>query len=446
MSGTGWGMRDGGWVALVLLQLSLPGLTPPLTAQTDRAERAIVRAVDQRRDAAVALLERVVNLNSGTLNLPGVRAVGDVFRAELDALGFTTRWVDGAPFGRAGHLVAEHGTRGPRVLLIGHLDTVFEPDSPFQRFERLDDSTARGPGVIDMKGGDVVIVEALRAMREAGVLDELRIRIVMTGDEERTGRPLAAARAALIEAAEWADIALAFEDGAADYRTAVTARRGSTSWDLRVTGRAAHSSQIFREDVGAGAIFEAARILQRFHAELSAVPYLTFNPGVILGGTEVAYDAAQARGSAFGKNNVVAEHVVVSGDLRTLSAEQLAEARTRMLAIAAEHLPHTAAELTFTDSYPPFAPSEGNGRLLAMFDQVSRDLGFGPVVAVDPRAAGAADISFTAGLVEMALDGLGTGGADDHTARETIDLRTLSIQAKRVAVLLHRLRRPVPAP
>jgi glutamate carboxypeptidase len=380
----------------MLLQLLLSGLAAPLVAQTDRVERRIVGAVDARRDSAVALLERAVNLNSGTLNVAGVRATGDLFRAELDALGFTTQWVDGAPFGRAGHLVAERGTRGPRVLLIGHLDTVFEPDSPFQRFERLDDSTARGPGVVDMKGGNVVILEALRALRAAGVLDRLSLQVVLTGDEERSGRPLDAARAALVAAAEWADVAIGFENADNDPRRAVVARRGSTAWELRVTGRPSHSSQIFRDDVGAGAVFEAARILHRFYAELSTEPNLSFNPGAIVGGTEVAWDNAQARGTAFGKNNVVAADAVVTGDLRALSAEQLAGAKTRMLAIAADHLPHTMAELTFVDSYPPLAPTDGNRRLLAQLDQVSRDLGLGPVTAVDPRNAGAADVSFTA--------------------------------------------------
>jgi glutamate carboxypeptidase len=129
-----------------------------------------------------------VNINSGTMNFAGVRRVGDAFRAELDALGFTTRWVDGAGFNRAGHLVAERTGRGPRLLLIGHLDTVFEPRSPFQKFERLSDTTARGPGIIDMKGGNVIIVEALRALKTAGALDRLSITVVMHGDEEDAGR------------------------------------------------------------------------------------------------------------------------------------------------------------------------------------------------------------------------------------------------------------------
>ncbi len=415
----------------------------PLAAQDALTERQLVEYLDAQASGARALLERVVNINSGTMNFSGVREVGGVFRAELDALGFATEWIDGAAFERAGHLVAHRRGSGPRLLLIGHLDTVFELDSPFQRFQATDASTALGPGVVDMKGGDVVIVYALKALQAAGALDGMNVTVVMTGDEERSGRPLDRARKVLVEAAEWADIAIGFENGDSDPRTAVIARRGSTGWQLRVTGRAAHSSQIFRDNVGVGAIYEASRILYRFFEDLSGERFLTFNPGVMVAGTEVEYDDSQSRGGAFGKSNVVAEHAVVSGDIRTISAEQLAHAKERMQRIAAHNLPLTSADLTFNDSYPPLAPTEGNRQLLALFDRVSRDLGFGPVTAVDPRSAGAADISFTAGLVEMAIDGLGPGGGDDHTVNERIDLPTLTLQAKRAAVLLYRLsRRP----
>jgi glutamate carboxypeptidase len=426
-------------LTLILLAVSIVPQTVPLVAHDVAIERQIVQHVDAHRAEARALLERVVNINSGTMNMAGVREVGDVFRAQLDALGFATTWIDGSPFERAGHLVAKRKGAGPRLLLIGHLDTVFEPDSPFQRFELLNDSTARGPGVVDMKGGNVVLVEALRALQAAGVLDGMSITVVMTGDEERSGRPLDLARAALIDAAEWADIAIGFENGDSDPRTAVIARRGSSGWRLRVTGRPAHSSQIFRDNVGAGAIYEAARILHRFYEDLSGEWLLTFNPGVMLAGTDVRYDTAQSRGTAFGKGNVVAEHAMVTGDLRTISQDQLAHARERMRRIVAHHLPLTSAEITFNDSYPPLAPTPGNRQLLALFDRVSRDLGFGPVTAVDPRLAGAADVSFTAGLVDMAIDGLGPGGGDDHTVNETIDLRTLPMQTKRAAVMLFRL-------
>ena len=413
--------------------------TPLQGARVTPEEQTIVAAVDAANPAALALLERVVNINSGSMNFAGVRDVGKVFQAELDALGFTTRWVEGAPFQRAGHLVAERRGKGPRVLLIGHLDTVFEPDSPFQRFERLDDRTARGPGIIDMKGGNVVMVHALRALETAGTLDDLQVTVVMTGDEELTGEPLSVAREALIAAAKNADIAIGFEDGPGDPKTAVIARRGTTGWQLRVKARPAHSSQIFRKEIGAGAIYEAARILQSFRDQLGREEYLTFNPGVILGGTSVDLDPAQARGTAFGKENVIAEHTVVMGDLRALSAEQFERAKKKMREIVAASLPFAQATIAFDEGYPPLAPTEGNRKLLALYDQASRDVGAGPVTAVSPDRAGAADVSFVAGHVGMILDGVGLMGHSDHTPQETADLTTLPSQTKRAAVMLYRI-------
>lgn len=433
--------------ARAALTLAVLAALPPAPAGAQDArdvQDAIVRAVDARATAAIDLLQRLVDINSGTMNLAGVRDVGRILGDELEALGLEVEWVDGAAFERAGHLVARHrpaAATGPHLLLIGHLDTVFEPGSPFQRFERTSDSTATGPGVVDMKGGDVVIVEALRALRTAGVLDDLTITVVMTGDEERSGSPLALSKAALVEAAEEADIAIAFENGDSNPRTAVVARRGSTGWRLDVQGTPSHSSQLFQPAVGSGAIYEAARILTEWHRALAGEPDLTFNPGVILGGTAVTYDNVESGGTATGKSNVVAETAVATGDLRTISLPQLENARARMAFIAGQSLRGTSATVTFDEGYPPMSPTDANYRLLAMFDRVSRDLGAGPVSAVDPRNAGAADVSFTAGLVDMAIDGLGPGGGSDHTVDEWIDLPTLALQTRRAAVLLYRLGR-----
>jgi glutamate carboxypeptidase len=418
-------------------------LAPRLIAQPATAlsvdERAVVRYVDADNARALALLQRIVDINSGTMNFAGVRRVADVLRAELDSLGFTTRWVDGAPFKRAGHLVAEHPGSGPKLLLIGHLDTVFEPSSPFQRFERLDDSTARGPGVIDMKGGDVIIVTALRALKQAGVLPKMNVTIVYHGDEEDAGAPLTEARRTLLEAARGASAAIGFEDGPGDPHLAVISRRGDESWTLRTTGTPAHSSQIFQKEVGAGAVYEATRVLSEFYKQLSGERYLTFNPGLALGGTAVKLDSTAVAGSAEGKSNVVAAQMTVVGDLRTISPEQLARAKQTMQAIAAAHLPNTTAELTFDPGYPPMAPTAGNRRLLALYDRVSRDLGLWPVTAVDPSKAGAADVSFVADIVPMKIDGVGLSGRDDHTTKETADLRMLPVQTKRAALLIYRL-------
>jgi glutamate carboxypeptidase len=425
---------------LLTLCSSLALLAAPTDSLT-KVERALATQAKASEAEAIALLERLVNVNSGTQNLAGVREVGRMLRAEYDALGFTTRWEDGAAFGRAGHLIAERNGTGPRVLLIGHLDTVFEPDSPFQRWERLSDSTARGPGSTDMKGGDVIMLYALKALKAAGQLDRMSITVVLTGDEESPGAPIAAARRALVEAGARAQIALGFEDGDGDPRTAVAARRGFTGWTLKVTGTPAHSSQIFRDDIGPGAIYEAARMLTEFRTQLGGDPLRTFNPGVALGGSSATLDSTGTRGVASGKSNIVAEHFVVSGDLRVISPAALADATSRMAAIAAGASPRTTATLTFDEGYPPMAPTAGNRALLAEFDRASRHLGFGPVGMDNPARAGAADVSFVAASVPQIIDGLGPGGTGGHTVNETADLRSIPIQIARTAVLLHRITR-----
>jgi glutamate carboxypeptidase len=427
---------------MILRAFAAAAVVAAAVQMSSPVERKIVEAIDASNGAALALLQKVVDINSGSQNLAGVRAVGEVFRAEFDALGFKTTWIDGAPFKRAGHLIAEHAGPGPKILLIGHLDTVFEPDSPFQKFQRIDDRTATGPGVIDMKGGDVIIVYALKALKAAGVLDRMNVVVVMTGDEEDTGEPQALARKALVEAAKGAEYAIGFEDGPGDPRYAVTARRGTSSWKLEVTAFPAHSSQIFRSDVGYGAIFEAARILDAFRTKLAGEEHLTFNPSVIAGGTTVELDPVTTRGTVFGKTNVIPDKAIAIGDLRTLSKAQLQHARDAMKAALEGALPHTKATITFEDGYPSLAPSEGNAKLLAMYDQASRDLGFGPVEAVSPDRAGAADVSFVADEVPAIIDGVGLMGHDDHTPAETADLTTLPSQTKRAAILLYRLSQP----
>ncbi len=335
----------------------------PLSARAQEispTEQRIVDYVDAHADEAIALLARVVNINSGTMNFAGVREVGDVFRAELDALGFATRWIPMDEVQRAGHLFAEMEGRGPRVLLIGHLDTVFESDSPFQRWKLLDENTARGPGTEDMKGGNVVILLALQALDAAGLLDDMNIVVAFTGDEEDTSDPLTVDRGDLIDAGRRSDYALGFEGGVGGSGTATVARRGFTDWTVRAHGTRAHSSQIFRDDLGSGAIYEIARILNDFREELGGEQYLTFNPGVVLGGTSVDLDTMQSRGTAFGKTNVIAESAVVMGDLRTISLDQRERAKERMRAIVDRHLPHTMAAITFRDSYPPMGPTDAN--------------------------------------------------------------------------------------
>jgi glutamate carboxypeptidase len=408
-------------------------------SQTPQAERTIVSTVVAEHDRHIALLERIVNQNSGTLNAEGVRATAEMVRAEFEPLGFDVRWIDMSETGRAGHLVATRDGGGKNILLIGHLDTVFEPDSPFQRFVR-DGSRATGPGVGDDKGGVVVIIAALRAMQAAGTLEGSNITVFLTGDEERPGAPLEIARRDLIEAGRAADYALEFEnlatENGAEFGT--IARRSSSSWTLTTGGRTGHSSGVFNDTLGYGAIYEMARILDAFRRELPE-PNLTYNVGVIAGGTPAEIDADGFRVEASGKTNIVAETAIARGDLRTLTPEQDARVRARMAEIVTQNLPRTTADLVFAeDGYPPMAPTPGNTALLGRLNQVNRDLGLPEMAPFDPARRGAADSGFVAADVDT-LGGLGVAGGGAHAEGEWADLDSLVRQAQRAAVLIGRL-------
>lgn len=424
----------------------LLAVTAPAAGQTsslDATEQRVAEAISNRTDEAYALLERLVEVNSGTYSPEGVRAVGEVLAEPFRDLGFEVEWQEQpAEMGRGDHLVARRPAAdpgAPHALLIGHLDTVFEPGDPFQRYEREGD-VARGPGTNDMKGGDVAILLALQGLADAGALDAVEVTAYFTGDEESPGRPLSTSRAGLVAAAEAADVALGFETGCCrgGVDRAVIARRSSVPWLLEVASDQVHSSGIFSDDVGAGSAFEAARILHTFYRELAGEDALTFNAGVLLSGTEVEYDAEAHRGAAFGKTNVVPSRTVAHGGLRALTPVQLASAQERMREIVSRHLPRTSASIEFEEGYPPMPPTEGNRRLLALYDRVSRDLGLGPVEAFPPEERGAADVSFAAPYTD-ALGGLGPEGEGAHSPEESVDLPTVVEAAQRAALLLHRL-------
>lgn len=404
-----------------------------------RTERMLVKTVEKNNAAAISFLEETVNINSGTLNAKGIKEVGKVFKEEFEAIDFETNWIDmPVEMNRAGHLFAEtKGTKGKKLLLIGHLDTVFEEDSPFQTFKMVNDSIAHAPGGNDMKGGDVIVLYALRALYENRLLNEAQIVVAFTGDEESTGKPLEISRKDLIEAAKRSDIALGFETSTG-FNYATVARRGSSGWEVEVEGKRAHSSGIFNEKVGAGAIFEIARILNEFYNEVRGEEYLTFNPGILLGGTFFDYDLKTGKGNAFGKNNVVAQTAIVKGGLRFISERQKEKTRERMREIVGNSLPNTSAKISFTDSYPAMGPTDGNKNLLIQLNQVSLDLHQGEVMAYDPGKRGAADTSFVAEYVDC-LDGLGTMGSGAHTPMETVNLNTIEALTKRTAILIYRL-------
>ena len=418
-------------ILLVIFSLSL------YSQKVSKEEDQLLKLVEKNHKDAVRFLEETVNINSGTFNVEGVKKVGVPYRKMLDDMGFTTRWVDmPGSMKRGGHLVGEiKGKKGKRLLLIGHMDTVFEPDDPFQKWQAKD-SIAIGPGAVDMKGGNMIMFYALKALQEAGQLKDRQIIVILHGDEENSGRPGEISRRDITEAAKRSDIALAFEFGTG-YHYATIARRGGGGWTLTVTGKQAHSQGIFSESTGAGAIYETARILTGFYKELQE-QNLTFSPGIIVGGTEVTMDSTGTQGTAFGKSNLVANTTIVKGDLRFLTEEQRDKARAKMKAIVAQSLPHTHAEIVFSGSGSSMPPTPGNMALLKTLSIVSVDLGQGEVLPFDPGKRGGGDISGVAQYLDC-LDGLGANGGNTHAPGEYVDLRTLQDITKRAAVFIYRL-------
>jgi glutamate carboxypeptidase len=416
-------------LALAALALPLASFAAPLNPDETR----IVAYVDAHQSDFAADLEAAVQIDSATENLAGVRQMGEFFRGKFAALGFDSRFVElPATTLRAGHLVAERrGTQGRRLLLIGHLDTVY-PGANYRR----EGNIAHGAGVADMKGGDVVLLHALQALASIGALENTQIIVVFSGDEEAPSKPHSVTRKELLEAAARSDLALAFESAIG--RTGTIARRGSTAWELEVQGATGHSSGMFSAAMGSGSVYETARILQGFHDALRAMDGVTANPAMIAGGADATL--SRTGGTVTGKANIIAQRTLVRGDLRTISAEQLAEAQAKMQAIVASHLPRTSAVLKFDEGYPAMPPTEKNLALLRQLSQVSQDLGMGKITPFDPRGRGAGDIAFVSPPL-AGLDGLGLGGKGEHTTNESTDLTTAPELVKRAAVLIYRLTR-----
>jgi glutamate carboxypeptidase len=289
-----------------------------------------------------------------------------------------------------------------------------------------------------MKGGDVMIIAALKALNAQGLLNDTSITVYFTGDEESSGKPTSISRKDFIERAKQCEVALAYEGGNMEYAT--TARRGASGWELTTLGKTGHSAGVFNKTMGHGAIYESARILDEFRVALSQEKYLTFNPGVIVGGTAVDYDHTLDKGTSVGKTNIVSQKVIVTGDLRFLTEIQKESARAKMKEIVAKNLPGTSAEIKFTDGIPSMEPTEANGKLLEILDKASKDMGLGPVKALDPGLRGAGDISYIAQYLAC-LDGLGASGKGAHAPGETINLRQFPLLTQRTALLIYRLTR-----
>jgi glutamate carboxypeptidase len=384
----------------------------PSTAELDALRTAIAADLT----AYLANLERLVNIDCGSYTPAGVNEVGRWTGDFLADLGATVEYRPD-PAGKLGDTVVATfagQAGGARVLLIGHLDTVFDPGTAALRPFRLDDGVAHGPGVTDMKSGLLAGLHALRALiGERGGLPFERLVFVANPDEE-IGSPTSTPH--IRELAADVDVALVLECARAN-GDIVSSRKGILDTRLRVQGRAAHAG--VEPEKGRSAILEAARIVSDLHALNGRWPGVTVNVGVIVGGT---------------RPNVVPEHCSLEVDVRATTREALEEAESEIRRIAeATEVEDTAVEFETMARWWPMEKLARSARLVEHAQAIARSLGF---EVRDAATGGASDANTTAGMGVASLDGLGPIGGNDHSPAEYLDVDSIVPRTTMLAGLL----------
>ena len=393
------------------------------------AERDIVSRLETREPQMLAELESWVAMNSGSANQAGLQAMANQLEQDLGALGFETRQqqLDPVEFPGleprpAGPIVI--GSLGPdpapvRFLLVGHYDTVFEPDHPFSASKGLGerDGRLRGPGVADMKGGLLVMFEVLRALRASGDLARARWTVLLNGDEE-TGS--LGSRDWIEREARRADYGVGFE-AAREAGGRGGSRRGGGQCSLSVRGVAAHAGSAHRR--GHSAILELARKVVMIEALTDYSRGVTLNVGVIAGGT---------------KRNVVPDRASAWIDLRYDKPEEGQRIRAEIERIAAlQPDPATRSELWGRLHRPPKLASPQVHELLARHRSAAEALGLD---WPDPHHAGGGTDGSLMGAVGLpTLDSMGVIGSNAHTDGETAIRSSLTERAALASLLLRRL-------
>ena len=394
-----------------------------MTADPTATDLTVARELDALAAAIaadlpdyLADLERIVNIDCGSYTPAGVNEVGRWTADFLAGLGAEVE-VRPDPAGRFGDTVIGtfHGAaHGPRVLLIGHLDTVFDPGTVAARPYRVDNGIAHGPGVTDMKSGLLAGLYAVKSIvQELDGVPFERLTFIANPDEE-VGSPSSSPH--IRDAAADADACLVLECARAN-GDIVSARKGILDTRLTVHGRAAHSG--VEPEKGRSAVLEAARLVRDLHALNGRWPGVTVNVGVIRGGT---------------RPNVVAERCDLEVDVRSTNAEGLTavEAAIRELAAATE-VPDTTVEPHVMVAWAPMEKLARSGRLVEHAQAVARALGFD---VHDTATGGASDANTTSGMGVPTLDGLGPIGGNDHSPAEYLELDSVVPRTTLLAGLL----------
>jgi glutamate carboxypeptidase len=387
-----------------------------LTAMPDPTE--LRRTVDAGLSRFVAELEQLVNIDCGSYTPDGVNRVGSFVADALQELGATVertphRPANGEPQ-LGGLVVGRLPGDGPRLMLIGHMDTVFEEGTATARPFRIEGDRAFGPGVTDMKAGLLAGLHAIGALHELGRRPS--ITFVANPDEE-IGSPFSTP--VIRQLAPDHDAVLVLECARAN-GDIVSARKGIADYELTITGRAAHAG--VEPEKGRSAILVAAQQVIALHELNGRWPTVTVNAGVIAGGT---------------RPNVVAERCVIQVDLRAATADAFAEAAATVEGLAQQTwLEGVTTEIRRIAHHPPMERTDASARLVALAQAIATDLGF---AVADAATGGASDANTTAALGLPTLDGLGPVGGDDHSVDEWLDVSSIVPRTTLLAGLIDRI-------
>jgi glutamate carboxypeptidase len=308
------------------------------------------------------------------------------------------------------------GTGRTRLLMIGHMDTVFDPGTVAERPFRIEGDRALGPGVTDMKGGLLTGFFAVETLLTAGFDGFGRITYINNPDEEIGS---VWSRETILAEAANADVALVLE-GARENGDIVSSRKGVLDVRLEITGRAAHAG--VEPERGRNAVLEAAHKTIAIQALNGRWPGVTANVGVVRGGT---------------RPNVVAEHCEIELDVRSPHEDSFREASEAVRRIAETHtVPDVTVEMFSHGWHRPMEKKEGGARLASLAIQVASELGF---ELRDAATGGASDANTTSGAGVPSLDGLGPIGGDDHGPNEWLDLSSVVPRISLLAGIVSRL-------
>jgi glutamate carboxypeptidase len=379
---------------------------------------ALRRIVDARLPPFLAELEALVNLDCGSYTPDGVNRVADHVADSLAALGAQVERHPHRPEGDTPQLgdvvIGRLAGDGARVLLIGHMDTVFDPGTAMARPFRVEGGRATGPGVTDMKAGLLAGLHALAALQEAGARPHATF---VANPDEEIGSPFSTSIIRDLAPEHHAVLVLECARANGDI---VSARKGIADYHLTLTGRAAHAG--VEPEKGRSAILEAAHQVLGLHALTGRWPSVTVNAGVIRGGT---------------RPNVVAERCELEIDLRasTVEAFDAASAELERLATTAT-VEGVAATLRRIAGHPPMERSQASGRLVDVAIAIAGELGFD---LADAATGGASDANTTAAMGIPTIDGLGPVGGDDHSADEWLDVSSIAPRTTLLAALIDRI-------